>query len=796
VYKFVLSSDNKFEANLTEFRNSERVKEKLGNAYFKNVDLAKKAGMYSLFVKGSPNAKFKLIIAQAAEDKEIEPNNDIFNANSYNKIVKGEIKDNNDIDFYGFVLKSTSDYYNDEKNAINVKLNSVSLNENEKINIAIYNTQYSLPLEIKHIYPEDIKNKSVTVSFSELPGTYYISIKKVGGNYPFDYKLELLVEDSYYAKIEPLPLTKEEKIYKAQYPAYLQSEEISLKEISSNENTVSGDVGEAIILAGIGDESSDELFLPTQILATTMYSTFKLRGFSDNDILFLDDYTGIVNNTNLKDAVDDSNVTVKDFLNDIKNAASSNKKGPLYIYMVDHGTTNAFKISSKDKDGDGKPEYLYAKDLASALDDFQTKTNRPVVVIIEACKSGSFIDDLKGDNRVIITSSADNEYSAIMPTGISFTKFVAKELLSGREIKEAYKYAKVDLKTTGTIFENQHPQIYPSSENELLSLKIGGDYSFASMDLLSIDNYYGENNESIDLSTTDKLSLYEKITSPVPVNKAWAVVIPPNYKEKLIKTKDGFEVPDLTPYIVDFTYDKTKDKWSGEFDLSSYKYNGDFNITYYVQDNDGNIVNKTVTLKAINGEDYVNNDSSLSSDEENNQSSQTTTNNVLHLNSGWNMVGALKDMDVNDKIFNNASISWVWNNISQSWSVFTNMSIDIPEGIKVFNYISKGQGFWVKLDNGFDINVNNINTDNDEVVENYYTGWNLVAVMKNTDVNDIVNQTNGSIIWQYDSVTKKWKVYSPDTEMKSIIDSYIQSGVFEKLDTLKKGEACWVYVEY
>jgi hypothetical protein len=106
-----------------------------------------------------------------------------------------------------------------------------------------------------------------------------------------------------------------------------------------------------------------------------------------------------------------------------------------------------------------------------------------VVLIIEACKSGSFIKTLEGDDRVIITSSKSNEYSSIIPsTGLSYTKFLAQRLLAGNDIKDAFSNAKADLKNAGGVFAKQHPQFYPENSNsELLSLKIGGDFAFADM---------------------------------------------------------------------------------------------------------------------------------------------------------------------------------------------------------------------------------------------------------------------------------------------------------------------------
>jgi Peptidase C13 family. len=78
---------------------------------------------------------------------------------------------------------------------------------------------------------------------------------------------------------------------------------------------------------------------------------------------------------------------------------------------VDHGETDTFYMNSE---GD----ILTADTLKKWLNKIQNSTERDdyinqVIVIYDACKSGSFIDELKeipeNKERVIITSSAVNE---------------------------------------------------------------------------------------------------------------------------------------------------------------------------------------------------------------------------------------------------------------------------------------------------------------------------------------------------------------------------------------------------
>jgi orotate phosphoribosyltransferase-like protein len=131
-----------------------------------------------------------------------------------------------------------------------------------------------------------------------------------------------------------MPQKKEEQIYTEQYAKFLTKKALSNLEV---EEEKTGDVGDAIIVAGIGDEPSNTLFIPTQILSSTMYNTMKLRGFSDKDIYFINANNEDSKEYKLSEIVDDTNASVKTLLNKIKNISKNGKKGPLYIYLVDHG---------------------------------------------------------------------------------------------------------------------------------------------------------------------------------------------------------------------------------------------------------------------------------------------------------------------------------------------------------------------------------------------------------------------------------------------------------------------------
>lgn len=75
-----------------------------------------------------------------------------------------------------------------------------------------------------------------------------------------------------------------------------------------------------------------------------------------------------------------------------------------FLYLSSHGSTDHFALNFWEAGTRG----LSAADLAAMLDDSGLKN---AVIVISACHSGSFIDDLQAPDRVIITASAAEKRS-------------------------------------------------------------------------------------------------------------------------------------------------------------------------------------------------------------------------------------------------------------------------------------------------------------------------------------------------------------------------------------------------
>lgn len=99
----------------------------------------------------------------------------------------------------------------------------------------------------------------------------------------------------------------------------------------------------------------------------------------------------------------------------------------LFLFLTSHGNTDALSLTFHPAAGRTEGLILDAVGLADLLDQHVTT---PLVTVISACRSGSFIDDLADEDRLIITASAANRASFGCRDGADWTYF-------GREFFDA-----------------------------------------------------------------------------------------------------------------------------------------------------------------------------------------------------------------------------------------------------------------------------------------------------------------------------------------------------------------------
>ena len=221
--------------------------------------------------------------------------------------------------------------------------------------------------------------------------------------------------------------------------AYLQS----ISEITSVQVSVSA--GYAIIVQGA--ISGNEGIQSHNKTTNYVYNQFKLRGLQDNDKL---DDIMYFNYDTLQEGVDNkpSKSGIKHAITSWSQEKMNEKPANLYIVMIDHGMEDTFYIFPDDP--------IRSTDLANWLNTLQQgleghAKDQKIIIILGFCHSGSFIDDLSGDKRIIITSAAHDEFSFKGPLdkdnireGEFFISEFFKNVSLGQSIYNCFKEA-VDL---------------------------------------------------------------------------------------------------------------------------------------------------------------------------------------------------------------------------------------------------------------------------------------------------------------------------------------------------------------
>ncbi len=168
------------------------------------------------------------------------------------------------------------------------------------------------------------------------------------------------------------------------------------------------------------------------------YEILKRCGYTDSEIYYLfpgpsypyaDDYSILAN---IKYAIQNWSV------------AQVETGEALGIYMMDHGGCDEFCIP-------GTPyvdDWINATVLNSYLNTYETKSgNHRIIIVIDSCHSGSFIDELSKADRIIVTSTSYMLNAFGTPP--FFYEGFWSNVLEGRSIGGAFETAVAQIKALG-----------------------------------------------------------------------------------------------------------------------------------------------------------------------------------------------------------------------------------------------------------------------------------------------------------------------------------------------------------
>ena len=263
---------------------------------------------------------------------------------------------------------------------------------------------------------------------------------------------------------------------------------------------VATSAGYAVIIQG--KLSNDDGLASHNKTANRIYETFKDRGFVDEDIFYFNydinqnGVDGLPDKATIQKLIEGSaNSTgdpqvLQDKIPNGLNAAIAARPAPIYITFVDHGGKATESLSARffiDREIITPTELnSWITSLETGLDAIDITQGTPVekwltaknprVVIIGACYSGGFINDLSGSGRVIMTSATENEPSFKGPleddnirVGEYFLEELFLELGDGNNLRDAFKIA---TNKTETYTKEASGDTSTNSNNEFLDTAV------------------------------------------------------------------------------------------------------------------------------------------------------------------------------------------------------------------------------------------------------------------------------------------------------------------------------------
>jgi len=288
-----------------------------------------------------------------------------------------------------------------------------------------------------------------------------------------------------------------------------------------------------VLVVCAGDPTSQSWKISKK-LTEKAYHDFRVMGFTDDQIilhiqsqLFFADEDEIPD-----DVIDDNSLTAHEIVTAIKIAEHNVDEHNRFILflMATNSENGMLKLSDSN-------EYILAQEINVGLDWLQSKTQCQIVVIVESCFSGTFIQELAGLNRTIITSTENTTYSFDSYGNISFSRYLLTKLLENKTLKDSFDFARTCMFQLGF----PEPQINGKSDIRLATINhLTQKPEFINLNVI-------EGSEAFTYQSD--LTLY---TSEMNIQDVFVQVVPPVMTNNC--EVHGFPLITLNPILTNTTY--------------------------------------------------------------------------------------------------------------------------------------------------------------------------------------------------------------------------------------------------
>ena len=273
-----------------------------------------------------------------------------------------------------------------------------------------------------------------------------------------------------------------------------------------------------------------------------------------------------------------------------KNGINSNSN--LYIFLRDHGNKDIFSISPT--------ETISPSDLNTWLSGIYAKK---IIIIIDACHSGSFIDELSSPSRIIITSTTLDKSSYNLDLDndgiyeINFGYIFFNSIKNGFSIGKAFEIADNSVKN----YFDQLPLLEDEGDNDGGHggpLPNGGDGYIALNEYVcsASDDHLPTIVKRMSDKTIEKnksCKLWIHTLDDERILHAYAVIMAPSYS---LQSSNGMD--DIIDLPTIELYDINNDNNYSQV-YSNFTEFGIYKIIFYVFDANGNVNSTSACVEVV-----------------------------------------------------------------------------------------------------------------------------------------------------------------------------------------------------
>ncbi len=327
-------------------------------------------------------------------------------------------------------------------------------------------------------------------------------------------------------------------------------------------------IGQAIIIAAGGAQSSNKLYKFTNEYTQRFYKILKERGYKDEQIAYMNPQAPDLNDDGYleKERLDYRLINPEQELTTAFQQAAQNSGEQFIFYLHGHARPEHFRI---------KPDYELSADFLQSLLN-KIPSTIPQILILDSCYSGSFFNKLKQRGRILI-SSADNKSLTWNNTEESFANQFLITLHRGSNLHDAFDYTKQVIKKEKDLFGDQNPWLDDDGDGQFTK----NDGILAAKTQLGNNAIHGglpptiQVHPPIELENVTEATLWVKtIPSFDGIKKVRAIIINPEFKVseyKGLETNFGREELELT-------YNSDKNRY--EITYQGFKIPGKWSILY------------------------------------------------------------------------------------------------------------------------------------------------------------------------------------------------------------------------